>query len=177
MASLTLSSLNFNNVASLNAPEMIIALAERMNQTGIKPELEAFDVGMINYARYLIHKGVLYAPFCFSLIFGNIACAQADFLSMGLMLNSVPEDSLLQFGGIGKYQFLVNSIAVAAGHGVRIGLEDNYWFDEQRTRLASNAMLLERVAALANTCGRKIMTSKELRARLKLKAGNGEYGC
>lgn len=177
MASLTLSSLNFNNVASLNAPQMIQSLAERMNEAGIKPELEAFDVGMVNYAKYLIHKDILHPPFCFSLIFGNIACAQADFLTMGLMLNSLPEQSITQFGGIGKYQFLVNSIAVAAGFGVRVGLEDNYWFDENRTRLASNAMLLTRIRTLAETSGREIMSAKELRSRLHLKSGNGEYGC
>ncbi len=177
MGSLTLSSLNFNNVASMNAPQMIQSLAERMNQAGIKPELEAFDVGMLNYAKYLIHKGILHPPYCFSLIFGNIACAQADFLTMGLMLNNVPEQSTLQLGGIGKFQFLVNSVAVAAGYGVRIGLEDNFWLNEERTTLASNAALLMRVRSLADTCGRPIMTPHELRAKLHLKPGNGDYGC
>ncbi len=56
----------------------------------------------------------------------------------------------------------MNSIAVAAGYGVRIGLEDNYWFDENRTKLASNAMLLSRIRTLAGTCGREIMTCKRI---------------
>ena len=54
--SLTLSSLNFNKQASVNSPEMIQALARRMQERQIRPELEAFDLGMINYAKYLIKK-------------------------------------------------------------------------------------------------------------------------
>ncbi len=49
-ASLTLSSVNFNKQASMNAPDMIKKLAKKMLNQKIKPELEVFDLGMINYA-------------------------------------------------------------------------------------------------------------------------------
>ena len=80
MASLTLSSLNFNRTASMNSPQMIQALVKKMNSYNIKPELEVFDLGMINYAKYLEQKGLLEPPHYFNLIVGNIACAQADLL-------------------------------------------------------------------------------------------------
>ena len=57
-ASLTLSSLNFSNQASINSPEMIKQLASKMLKNKIKPELEVFDLGMINYAKYLIQKKI-----------------------------------------------------------------------------------------------------------------------
>jgi uncharacterized protein (DUF849 family) len=63
MASLTLSSLNFNKTASLNEPKLIQKLAKLMKERGIRPELEAFDSGMINYAKYLIHKNFLTPPY------------------------------------------------------------------------------------------------------------------
>jgi len=56
MGSLTLSSLNFNNTESVNSPSMIKALATEMKNKGILPELEVFDIGMINYSKYLIKK-------------------------------------------------------------------------------------------------------------------------
>ena len=68
MASLTLSSLNFNKQVSINEPSMIMALAQEMKKMGIKPELEAFDAGMINYAKYLIKKGILTPPYYVNLI-------------------------------------------------------------------------------------------------------------
>ncbi len=77
MGSLTLSSLNFNRVASVNSPEMIEKLANEMKSRGILAELEAFDAGMINYGKYLEKKGILEPPHYFNLLLGNIACAQA----------------------------------------------------------------------------------------------------
>ena len=62
MASLTLSSLNFNNEASINNPQTIQMLAKMMMEMDIKPELEAFDIGMINYAKYLCTKNLLKPP-------------------------------------------------------------------------------------------------------------------
>ena len=62
MGSLTLSSVNFNKQASMNSPDMIQALAREMKRRGIMPELEAFDTGMINYAKYLESRGLLEPP-------------------------------------------------------------------------------------------------------------------
>lgn len=176
MASLTLSSLNFNRQSSLNEPAMIMALAREMLHRGIKPELEVFDNGMINYAKYLIKKGLLQAPFYFTLILGNIACAQADLLHMGLMIRDLPHHSTFSLGGVGNSQLPVNSVAISMGYGVRVGLEDNLWYDRSRTRLASNMELLQRVKDLGRANEREIMTAAELRKVLGLKQGFGEYG-
>ena len=62
MGSLTLGSLNFPRAASVNAPEMIQRLATAMQQRGVLPELEVFDLGMINYAKYLAEKALLRPP-------------------------------------------------------------------------------------------------------------------
>jgi uncharacterized protein (DUF849 family) len=70
MGSLTLSSVNFNKHASINSPDMIHSLLNEMNKHNIMPELEAFDSGMINYAGYLVQKGLLVPPYYFNLIFG-----------------------------------------------------------------------------------------------------------
>lgn len=176
MASLTLSSLNFNKQASVNEPAMILNLAQEMLDKGIKPELEVFDAGMINYAKYLITKNMLQAPFYFSLILGNIACAQADLLHIGLMIRDLPNQSICSLGGVGDNQLPVNSLAVSMGYGVRVGLEDNIWYDKSRTKLASNSELLQRVKELGRANERELMTSGELRSFLGLKKGFGEYG-
>lgn len=169
MASLTLSSLNFNKVASVNDPEMVSNLASCMKESGIKPELEVFDLGMINYAKYLIKKGLLEPPYYFNIILGNIATAQSNLLHTGVMLNDIPEDSVACLGAIGNFQLPTNSLAIVTGmDGIRVGLEDNIWFDEQRTKLATNSDLLERIKTLSTTVGREICTPAELRKMLHL---------
>jgi len=176
MGSLTMSSVNFNKTASVNSPDMIRALAREMKQCDILPELEALDSGMINYAKYLEAKGLLKPPHYFNLILGNIACAQADLLHVGVMICELPPNSLWSLGGVGDYQLMMNSIAIAANGGVRVGLEDNIWYNRSRTRLARNADLIRRIHRLAEANERKIMKPTELRRLLNLQDGNGQYG-
>jgi uncharacterized protein (DUF849 family) len=168
MGSLTLSSLNFNRQSSINDPEMIIALAEKMKENKIVPELEAFDAGMINYAKYLIKKGIISGPYYFNLILGNIACAQADLLHAGIMLRDLPENSLWSFGGVGQYQLTMNNIAIAISGGVRVGIEDNIYFDAATKSLAKNIDFIQRIHSIAQVHGRAVMTPKEFRSRMKM---------
>jgi uncharacterized protein (DUF849 family) len=167
-ASLTLSSLNFNKQASINAPQMIQALLGKMLEKNIKPELEAFDLGMINYAKYLNKKGLLNPPHYFNLILGNIACAQADMLHLGLMVSELPESSIWSAGAVGEYQLKMNIMSILSGGGVRVGLEDNIWYDQERTRLATNHDLVERITSVARVLGYTPYTAKEARVLLKL---------
>jgi uncharacterized protein (DUF849 family) len=168
MASLTLSSVNFNKVASVNSPDMIVALAKKMQEKGIKPELEVFDLGMINFANYLITKGLLTPPYYFNFLLGNIAAAQAKLLHLGLLVSELPPDSIWSVTGIGDSQCRMNAIGIIAGDGVRVGLEDNIWFDEERTQLATNAVLVERIVTMARVLGRDIASPVEVRKMLNL---------
>ncbi len=176
MGSLTLSSLNFNKVASMNCPDMIKALTQEMKTRGIVAELEAFDAGMINYARYLERKGLIAPPFYFNLLLGNVACAQADLLHAGIMIRDLPAHSFWSLAGVGDWQLPMNSVAIAMGGGVRVGLEDNIYYDPGRTRLASNSDLLCRIHTLAEANARSLMTARRLRQLLNLGHGHGEYG-
>lgn len=176
MGSLTLSSVNFNKTASINSPEMIQALVKEMQNRDIAPELEAFDSGMINYAKYLEQKGLIKSPHYFNLIFGNIACAQADLLHTGIMIRDLPDDSFWSIGGVGDCQLMMNSIAISLGGGVRVGLEDNIWYDPGRTKLARNIDLVRRIHVLAEANEKEIMKPSELRQLLSLGNGNGQYG-
>ncbi|KQC11619.1 MAG: hypothetical protein APR62_09465 [Smithella sp. SDB] len=168
MASLTLSSLNFNKTSSVNTPDLIQALAKKMLKKNIKPELEAFDVGMINYAKYLIKKGLLTKPYYFTLLLGNIACAQANLMHLGYMINELPEGSFYSVAGIGNSQLPMNAVSIAYGGGVRTGLEDNIWFDDERTILATNHDFVQRIVSLAKARGRAIMEPRKLRKLLGL---------
>jgi 3-keto-5-aminohexanoate cleavage enzyme len=165
-ASLTLSSVNFNRHASINSPDTIQKLADKMREKGIKPEFEVFDLGMINYAKYLIKKGYYEPPFYFNLILGNIACAQADMLHLGVMVRELPEGSVWSVGGVGNYQLKANVMGILSGGGVRVGLEDNVWYDEDRTKLATNRELIERVLSIAASIGYTPYSIEEARSLL-----------
>jgi len=118
---------------------------------------------MINYANYLIDRGILRPPHYFNIIVGNIAGAQADLLQVATLLRSLPAGAVWSLGGIGVAQLRANAIAIVEGGGVRVGIEDNVWLDAGRTRLATNAALLRRVHELAAIHERALMTPATFR--------------
>ena len=146
-----------------------------MKDMGIRPELEVFDLGMINYAKYLIKKGLLTPPYYFNIILGNIACAQADMLHLALMIKELPKESIWSVGGVGNPQLRMNLLSIASGGGVRVGLEDNIWFDEERKNLASNFSLVKRIVSIADTLGKRPYSPREARELLQLKINNKMY--
>ncbi len=176
MGSLTLSSLNFSRQASVNEPATIQSLARMMRDRGIVPELEIFDLGMANYVRYLIDRGLVEPPCYANLILGGVATAQADLAHAGLLLRELPPGCLWAMGGIGAAQLTANTLAIASGGGVRVGLEDNLYWDASQRRLATNRELLRRVADLAAMFDRRTTTPAELRKALHLAPGDGQYG-
>lgn len=158
MGSLTLSSLNFPQQASVNDPEMIRQLSARMLEVGTKPELEVFDLGMINFAHYLVSKGLINPPYYFNIIMGNVAGMQLDAGAISAALHSLPPQSHWAFGGIGQQQLGSNAVAIALGGGVRIGIEDNLYYDKDRRRLATNIELIKRIHTLAEIHERAVMS-------------------
>ena len=166
MASLTLSSMNFAQSASINQPETIRRLAEHMRMRGIKPELEVFDAGMANFAGVLLKEGLLEAPLYVNVLLGNMAGAQADLLQLAAILAALPEGCIVGVAGLGRFQLAANSLGLLAADGVRVGLEDNLWFDQQRTIAADNGALIQRVIAQATLLERPLISRAALRHTL-----------
>ncbi len=163
MASLTLGSMNFATQASVNEPSMIRALAERMRERGIVPELEVFDLGMIDYAKFLLDRGVLQPPLYFNLLLGSLGTLSATPLNLALLVQALPPGSTWAAAGIGRFQFQTNALAVAMNGHVRVGLEDNLYMDDARSLLASNLALVERIVRLGEATGRAVATPDQAR--------------
>ena len=168
MASLTLSSLNFMQGASINEPDTIRSLAQRMHEKGIKPELEIFDLGMLNFAKVLLKEKLLSDVVYCNLLLGNIAGAQAELLHVGTLLSGIPDDWITCIAGIGQSQLSANTLGILYADGARVGLEDNLWYDKSRTTQASNSQLVERVVRISKELQRPIAQRADVRLRLGL---------
>jgi uncharacterized protein (DUF849 family) len=84
------------------------------------------------------------------------------------MVNGVPPGTIWSAAGIGRYQLTVNALAVAMGGHVRLGLEDNLYYDWADRTPASNEALVARVVRIAAELGRRPATPAETRALLQL---------
>lgn len=166
MASLTVGSSNFPNIVNANSFELIKYLAEKMSQNNIKPELEAFDLGMIDNARLLLKEGVLKGPLHFNLVMnvrGSVAGTPRNLLHM---VESLPEGSTYTVSGIGPSQVTMLTMSILLGGHTRTGLEDSLLYAKGVP--ATNVMLVERVVRIAKEIGREIATPDEAREILGL---------
>jgi uncharacterized protein (DUF849 family) len=166
MASLTTGSLNFPHYASVNPPETIKALAGEMRKNGILPELEIFEPGFINTARYLARKGYLKPPLHFNLLLGSLGSIPAGLRDLVYLVDSLPEGCTWSATGIGRFQMQINAAAILMGGHVRVGLEDSIYADYPAKKLATNELLVKRIVRIANDLGREIATPDEARAIL-----------
>ena len=169
MASLTLGSLNFPKQASVNDPEMIRALATKMIERGIVPEMEVFDMGMLDFGKFLIDRQIITGPLYTNLLLGNLGTLTATPMNLALLVANAPPEMIWAATGIGRFQYQMHALAIASGGHVRVGLEDNLCLDTAKRTPARNADLIERVLRLAEACGRPIATPEETRRIIGLK--------
>jgi 3-keto-5-aminohexanoate cleavage enzyme len=165
MASLTMGSLNFMTEGILNSPQAILAIIRAMHERGIKPEIEIFDIGMARTAAHLIADGTLRPPYYANILLGNIATADASLLDLAVILQHLPKEVIWCASGIGKTQLKANTLGILFGNGVRVGLEDNLYWDNNKTP-AMNAALVERVVKMGRLLGKSPSSISETRERL-----------
>jgi 3-keto-5-aminohexanoate cleavage enzyme len=168
LASLTTGSFNFPKQASINPPDMIFRLTEMMLARGIKPEIEVFDSGMLNYAKYLDGKLHLPRPFYFNLLFGALGGIPGRPVDMAYLVQNLPENSIWSAAGVGVFQLPVNVMALVAGGSIRVGLEDNIYYDYKKKELTTNQRLVERIAHIVTELRRDIATPQEARRILNI---------
>lgn len=168
MASLTLGSLNFPNTASISAPDTIQQLAARMQQHTILPELEVFDLGMLNYAFYLRRKGILPRDCYVNILLGSLGSAPGRVMDLCALVRELPASWTWAAAGIGRYQLAINTAAIIMGGHVRAGLEDSPFMDYKDVQPATNAALVARVARVARELGRPVSSCAQTRQRLRI---------
>lgn len=166
MASLTTGSVNFPNRVYANSPELINNLAREMQTHGVKPEMEIFDVSMINNALALIEKGLVSPPLHFDFVMGLEGAIPATVDNLLHLARSIPEASTWSATGIGAAQLAINTHTILMGGHTRVGLEDCIYY--RRGELATNEAMVERIARLSRELGRDIATPDEAREILNL---------
>jgi uncharacterized protein (DUF849 family)/N-acetylglutamate synthase-like GNAT family acetyltransferase len=176
LASLTTGSLNFNDAPSINSPDVITALAERMLAHDIKPELEVLELGMVNTVKLLIKQGLVQPPYYFNILLGSLHTAAATALNLSAAVAGLPRRSVWSGTGLGRFQVPVNMLSIAMGGHVRTGVEDNLYYDFERTRLASNEQCVRRLVRIAEEAGRPVANADEARALLGLPPCSADAG-
>jgi uncharacterized protein (DUF849 family) len=165
ICTLDIATMNFGNRAFVNVPDHLIKMATLIEEAGVKPELEVFDLGHVRLARHLIEtQGILQAPL-FQLCLGVPWGASADTESLLQMKRYLPENARWSAFGISRAQFPIVAQSVILGGNVRVGLEDNLYL--AKGELApGNASLVKRAVTIVKSIGGEVATPDEARSIL-----------
>lgn len=172
MGTFDCGSMNWlNSGLFINSPQFLEKLGTKMQEIGVKPEVEAFDPGMIMNAAYYVKKGILKAPVHFQFCMGcanGIPGNMKNLLFMKeTMENLVPGSTWSTFG-VGHSAMEIMYGAVAMGGNIRVGMEDNVMY--RKGELAkSNRQFVERAARVIHEFGKEVATPDEAREILGLK--------
>jgi len=168
MCTLTTGTVNFGDDVFFNSPEYIEFFASEIKKYGVKPEIEVFDVGMIDSALRLVKKGLLSLPLHFDFVMGVPGGIPGTPKHLLHLVESIPSGSTWTVAGIGRAELPLGVMAIVMGGHVRVGFEDNIFYS--RGVLAeSNAQLVARIARIARECGREPATPDEARSILGIR--------
>jgi uncharacterized protein (DUF849 family) len=151
----------------INAPGMLRAMARRIQELGVRPELEVFDTGHLVMVKELIAEGLIDEPVLIQLCTGIPYGAPDDPSTLLAMVDQLPPDAVFSTFSIGRMQLPFVAMAALVGGNVRVGLEDNLYL--ARGRLASNGELTERAVQILESMNVRILGPDEVRDKLRLR--------
>lgn len=170
ICSMDCGSFNYmgKNYVYVSTQTMLELGARRLQEIGVKPELEVFDAGHVWFAKHMIEQGLIDSPPLFQICLGIPWGAPATPGIFQAMVNELPEGCNWTGFAIGAMEMPMVAQSLLLGGNVRVGLEDNLYLD--KGVLASNAQLVERARTIAEAMGATVQTPAEARESLGLKA-------
>lgn len=155
------------DVVMLNPWSQLLNFATTLTENGVKPEIEIYEAGMINNAKFLHDIGALKAPLHFQFVLGMLGEMQSTIENLVFLKNLIPQGSTWSMCAIGLAIFSLAPVAIACGGNVRVGLEDSVHISKG-ILAESNAQLVQKVARISKEMGRDIATPDEARKILML---------
>jgi uncharacterized protein (DUF849 family) len=167
MASLNPCSMSFANGEFRNPPDGVRRLAARMQELGVKPELEIYDTGHLEVSLQLVEEGLVDEPLAFSIVMGVRGGMPATPTALVELVNRLPPGAVWQAIAIGRTNLAMTAIGLAMGGNARTGMEDTLLL-RRGVQAQSNGELVARLAGVARSLEREPATVAEVEERLAL---------
>ncbi|MSW82929.1 MAG: 3-keto-5-aminohexanoate cleavage protein [Actinobacteria bacterium] len=154
-----------------NTLAMLREAAAAARDAGVTPELEAYDLGHLNMARFLIDEGTLQGPVRIQFVLGILGGAGHDIEDLFVLRDRAHHILGDRLGDLGvaavgyPMQFRHAAVALALGMDSRVGMEDSLRVRRDQPA-RDNAEMVRIALGLAESIGRPIASPAELRSRL-----------
>ena len=172
-----------------NSPNMLMTLGKLYQETGIKPEFEIFDFGMLRASAEYLRQGYVTAPLHFQFCLGVMGAMDATTKCLSILIDEMrdlqsagklPQNCTWSAFGTGKGHLPVMFATLANEGHIRVGMEDNVVFGtdkEGKKIMATNMMLVERAANAVRAYGNDIAAPSEARQILNIPQLDHEAVC
>lgn len=147
-------------------PDMVYG-AKLLKECGVKPELECYDIGMVNNCNFLKSIGVLDTPLYFQCVMGVLGQIPATVENLISMVRNIPRGSPWSVCAIGLNEWPMITAGILLGGNIRVGFEDNIYLSKG-VAAKSNAEMVEKAVRIARELDREIATPDEAREILHL---------
>lgn len=140
-------------------------------ESGTKPEIEIYDVGMINNVAFMIEAGHLQKPVYLQFVLGILGAIQPTLENVMFLYQTARAavgDFQWSVCAAGRHQMNMCNMSLLMGGNVRVGLEDNLYVEKGRMA-KSNAEQVEKIGRIARELGIEPATPDEARKILGLK--------
>ncbi len=168
MASLSMGTMNFGPDIFENTEETIRSISKAIKENKVMPELEIFDLGMMDTLDRLLKNGDIPESFHVNFVLGVPGGAGGDIRNLICLADRLPSGQTWTVSGIGRFQLPLCACSVTMGGHVRVGFEDNIYFKKGELAV-SNAQLIERIVRIAREFDRSVATVDQSRKILGLK--------
>lgn len=167
ICTLDVGTFNFGDTIFVNTPEHLRIMAKRIQEIGVKAEIEVFEPGHIMFAHKLIDEGLINDPPMFQLCLGIPHASPATPEILSVMKNLLPRNPRWSAFGIARWEFEIVAQAVSQGGNCRVGLEDNLYLT--KGEFATNVKLVERAVRIIREIGREPATPSQAAEILGIK--------
>ncbi|KGH45819.1 3-keto-5-aminohexanoate cleavage protein [Modestobacter caceresii] len=166
-ASLSLGTVNFGRDVFYNPWDLIVELHTQMQQRGIVPEYEVFDLGQLATLSRLLdrHGPPAGGHVHVDLVMGVPGGMPGTTAALAACLPFLPPGATFAATGVGRTSLPVMLAALSAGGHLRVGMEDTLSYAPGEP-VRDNAQLVARAAGLARIAQRPPLTPTEARQLL-----------
>lgn len=174
MCSLNMGLLNFfirgEQVFFSNHRSDILRFAREMRRRGVRPELEVYNIAMLEEAEFLLAQNILEPPYVINFVLhtptqGGLRGTPVNLVEM---VRRLPPDTICNVTSMGRTQLPITTIAACMGLNLRVGMEDNVYY-RRGELVRDNAQLVERAVRICRELQREPATPAEARAMLNLR--------
>ncbi|MCT4619954.1 MAG: 3-keto-5-aminohexanoate cleavage protein [Marinisporobacter sp.] len=166
ICTLDCGSMNYATTAYIATMDMLRETARRIQEVGVKPEIEVMELGHIWQAKQLMKDGLIDPDPIFQLCLGIPYGAEATTRNMLAMVDALPTNAMWGSFGVGRMQMAMVPQAVLLGGNIRVGLEDNIYLE--KGVYATNEQLVTRAKEIIERMGSKTLSPEQARKKLKL---------